>query len=382
MWGLALHHLSEGNFTALQDALGGPEGFDLQIVDWYESGKFADEPEMLAEALSCACMLGRTATAKYLLDKGVDPYAGMKTWLAGPHYAASSGHLETIKMLIEKGVPLEVQNGYGGTVFEQAIWSAVNEYRPSHAAIVEALVEAGAVVDDGYIEWWGEQNVADAETKARIANVLLRHAELHKKIAQAKEEVASVEQSSPSRELADALKALGNLLRRPPFLRTAANEAYSRAAAIYRDIGLPLEEAWVKRHIGINHEYAEQLEDAEAFYDEALSLYREHSTVDDLDYSNTVRYPAVVKNRLGKRSEAVQLWEEAHDRYQNIGPGGLVEGVAESAAWLTIFALEANDRQLANIWFAKASKASAASTDPDTHKFIADVRKRLEENNA
>ena len=130
---------------------------------------------MLAEALSCACMLGLTETARFLLDKGrVDPYAGMKTWLAGPHGAASGGQLETIRILIAKGVPLEVENLYGGTVLGQAIWSAINEHTPDHAAIVEALIEAGAVVEQGYLAWWNEQPVPSPETKRRVAGALRR----------------------------------------------------------------------------------------------------------------------------------------------------------------------------------------------------------------
>jgi len=178
--------------------------------------------------------------------------------------------------------------------------------------------------------------------------------------------------------LADALKELGNILRRPSFTRDAANKAYEQAAALYAELGLPLEEAWVKRHIGINHEYAGRLTEAEKFYDEALDLYRAHS-VDDLAYANAVRYPAVIKNRLGKRDESAILWEEACDRYSKVHPNGIGEGVAEAAAWLTIFAIEKGDLSSAKKWFAKASEASGNSGDPDTHKFIAEVRSRLEE---
>jgi hypothetical protein len=97
-----------------------------------------------------------------------------------------------------------------------------------------------------------------------------------------------------------------------------------------------------------------------------------------LNYANAVRYPAVIKNRLGKREESRELWEEACRRYENIHPNGLGEGVAEAAAWLTIFAIESGDVPLADKWFAKANEASSRSNDPDTHKFIDDVRKRLE----
>ena len=162
-------------------------------------------------------------------------------------------------------------------------------------------------------------------------------------------------------------------------MRDAANEVYQRAANLYKEIGLPLEEAWVKRHIGINHEYAGRLEEAEKYYDEALSLYRRHSNEDDLNYANAVRYPAVIKERLGKKNEAARLWEEACDRYGRIHPDGLGEGVAEAAAWLTILALEREDLDVAGKWFARASEASSRSQDPATHKFVEEVRERLGE---
>src|SRR5688572_20765466 len=108
-WAMAVDALDNGDFSRLEEMLGGPAGFDQQIIEWYEDGEFDDAPETRDEALSCACMLGRTETARYLIEKGVDPYAGMKTWLAGPHYAVSSGHLETVQMLLEEKVPLEIK---------------------------------------------------------------------------------------------------------------------------------------------------------------------------------------------------------------------------------------------------------------------------------
>jgi len=167
-----LHHLNEGNFTALQHMLGGPDGFDRQIIEWHKNGNFSKEPEMLAKALSCACMLGRTETAAYLLDNGVDPYSGMKTWLSGPHYAVSSGHLNTVKILIEKGVPIEVKNLHGGTLLGQALWSIINEYKTAHAEIIELLLNAGSEIEPGTIEWWHEQKLSSETEKQRIASAL------------------------------------------------------------------------------------------------------------------------------------------------------------------------------------------------------------------
>lgn len=373
----AIAAMWRGDFTALEEMLG-PDSFDDTIIDWFEKGYFEDERATLNEIFAAACMLGHPRLAAFLLDRGVDPYAGMRTGLAGFHYAASSGRLDVIKLLIERKVPMEIKNMYGGTVFGQAIWSAINEWTPQHAEIVEELVKAGAVVDDGYREWWDEQDVPDEETKRRVAAVLAQREEFQRRVDAAKQNVAAAEASGSKRMIADSLKELGNLLRRPPFSRGAANKTYERAADLYHELGLSLEEAWVKRHIGINHEYAGRLEDAETYYDAALALYRTHSSEDDLNYANAVRYPAVIKERLGKKDEAAKLWEEAHDRYARVHPDGLGEGVAEAAAWLTILAIEKDELTLAKQWFARASEASSNSSDPDTHKFIADVEKRLE----
>jgi len=165
-------HLEKGNFSALEDLLGGPDGFDRQMVNWLDEGRFSDHPELLAEALSCACMLGRFVTARHLLEAGVEPYAGMKTWLAGPHWAASGGHPEIMRLFIDRGISLEVENMYGGTVLGQALWSAVNEHKRSHAEVIEMLIDAGAIVEHGTLEWWNEQDIPDAETKVRVANAL------------------------------------------------------------------------------------------------------------------------------------------------------------------------------------------------------------------
>jgi hypothetical protein len=178
LWPETLHHLSEGNFTALEHMLGGPVGFDQHMTAWLTAGKFDSEPEMLAEALSCACMLGRTKTAEILLDKGVVPYSGMKTGLAGPHYAVSGGHSKIVRMLIERSINLEVENSYGGTMLGQALWSFINEHKPNHAEIIEMLIAAGAKISPGTIEWWEAQNVPSPEKKRLIGNALKQHENL------------------------------------------------------------------------------------------------------------------------------------------------------------------------------------------------------------
>ncbi|NOT48579.1 MAG: ankyrin repeat domain-containing protein, partial [Acidobacteria bacterium] len=116
--------------------------------------------------------LGRVTTAEYLLDNNVDPLAGTKTGLNGFHYAASSGNLAVIKLLIERGVSMEIENMYGGTVLGQAVWSAVFEQKASHADIISELVAAGAVIEPGTLEWWEQQDVPSKEAKLLIAETL------------------------------------------------------------------------------------------------------------------------------------------------------------------------------------------------------------------
>jgi hypothetical protein len=171
----AIAALWRGDFSSLERAIGGSEAFDAQITNWLEAGYFADEPETMAEAFAAACMLGHDGAAASLLDNGVDPYAGMRTGLAGFHYAASSGRLNVIKLLIERKVPTEIKNTYGGTVLGQALWSAIHEHKRDHAAIIEALIDAGAYVWPGTLEWWSGQNVPSAETKEQVASVLQKN---------------------------------------------------------------------------------------------------------------------------------------------------------------------------------------------------------------
>ncbi|HSB10091.1 MAG TPA: ankyrin repeat domain-containing protein [Blastocatellia bacterium] len=153
-WRDALQGLARGDFSRLEplfDKHSSLHGDKSRIVDWYQRGYFDGEPKALAEALSCACFLGRTSIAEFLLDEGVDPAAGTSTGMSAFHWAANRGNLDIVKMLIERKAPLELRNMYGGTVLGCTVWSAINEPRPNHLAIIEALIDAGANIEEaGY----------------------------------------------------------------------------------------------------------------------------------------------------------------------------------------------------------------------------------------
>ena len=104
LWQQALDALEKGNFTQLGSMLGGPAQFDEQITEWHKKGMLDMEPVALEETFACACFLGRTSLAKYLLDNSVDP-TSVRSGQSGFHYAAMAGHLDTLKLLIERKIP-------------------------------------------------------------------------------------------------------------------------------------------------------------------------------------------------------------------------------------------------------------------------------------
>lgn len=147
----ALQLLSGGSFSrlkALFDSGSDPNGGVSQIHAWFDAGRFRNEPEALAEVLTCACFLGDNFVALYLLTNGVDVPGGAATGLDALHWAANRGHLSTVEMLIFCKAPLEARSMYDGTVLGTAVWSAINEPRRDHLKIIETLLKAGARVDE------------------------------------------------------------------------------------------------------------------------------------------------------------------------------------------------------------------------------------------
>jgi ankyrin repeat protein len=113
---------------------------------------FADgaTPRELERALIMAARYGRDEVVKYLLDKGVDVAAS--DGMTPLHWAAGGGHLEMMKLLIERGAPLEKKNVYGGTVLDSTLWFAHNVSPKEFAAndyppVIDALIAAGARTD-------------------------------------------------------------------------------------------------------------------------------------------------------------------------------------------------------------------------------------------
>jgi len=139
--------IRRGDFTRLANVFQADqsgEGRPPRIIKWCEEGRFESEPQVLAEALTCACFLGETNVAEYLLERGVDSSGGSGTGLNAFHWAVNRGQLEAVRLLLKWKAPLEARSMYGGNVLDTAIWSAINEPRPGQREIVEELLKAGA----------------------------------------------------------------------------------------------------------------------------------------------------------------------------------------------------------------------------------------------
>jgi len=104
--------------------------------------------DQMEEALILACLYGQTSVAEFLLEKGIDPAAGANVGQTALHYAAHGGHLDTVRVLLERKAPLEALNVYGGTVLGQATWSVMNgDTGVDYVPIIEMLLDAGAEVE-------------------------------------------------------------------------------------------------------------------------------------------------------------------------------------------------------------------------------------------
>lgn len=134
----------------------------LDVVETYFDGGgrliAAATRAQLGAALNWACEYGHTAVATYLIDRGADPGEPINGMHA-LHMALLGGHLDTIRLLIERGAPLEAQNMYGGTPLGMSLWAIKHRNRVTtwpqkridNLAVIEALVSGGAQVSQSFL---------------------------------------------------------------------------------------------------------------------------------------------------------------------------------------------------------------------------------------
>jgi hypothetical protein len=97
-----------------------------------------------ADALWEAARKGDASGVKQLLDAGVDVNAKFRYGATALSYACDRGHLEVVRVLLERGADPNVKDTfYGATPLSWAS-SPAQTRKPEHATIVGLLLKAGA----------------------------------------------------------------------------------------------------------------------------------------------------------------------------------------------------------------------------------------------
>lgn len=120
-----------------------------------------DDREMLLEFAE----RGWPDAIRLMLEAGFDKETSREEGTA-LHIAAWFGHLDTVRVLLDAGASVSVHNGYGGTPLDSAIHGSMHcngSHPMRHAAVVEALIQAGAEVP------------AKAEGSREVYELLLMH---------------------------------------------------------------------------------------------------------------------------------------------------------------------------------------------------------------
>jgi tetratricopeptide (TPR) repeat protein len=117
--------------------------------------------------------------------------------------------------------------------------------------------------------------------------------------------------------LARALTALGQI-ERDMTNTQAALQLYQEAVEIYHKQSDMLRLAHTVRHVGDIYREDGQLAPAEPCYEGALRMYRANPDTPPLDLANTLRGFALLKEQLGQKQQARDLWTEARDLYRSV----------------------------------------------------------------
>lgn len=149
-----------------------------------------------------------------------------------------------------------------------------------------------------------------------------RHAEAERVLQRA---IAEAREAGLRADLVHALKALAHVLRDGDRTEQAL-PLYEEAVALCDRADESLLLAHTVRHLGDLHREAGRTADAEHCYHEALSRYRAVADPPPLDFANTLRPIAILKEAEGDVEAAQQLWTEARRLYQL---AGVLEGVEE-----------------------------------------------------
>jgi hypothetical protein len=107
-----------------------------------------DAAGQIEMALVWACRFGRAEVARHLLELDIDPAAADHDGMSALHWAAASGLMEVMDLLVARRAPLEARNVWGGTVLDSTVYFAMRQPVPrvDYPRVIERLLMAGADV--------------------------------------------------------------------------------------------------------------------------------------------------------------------------------------------------------------------------------------------
>lgn len=132
------------------------------------------------DAFTFACEFGRDDIVDFLLDRGMNVDARLKGGATCLHWAAYEGHADTVRLLLERGAPVDaIDETYSGTPLGWALyaWGNVRPGLKQQRAYHETaalLVRAGAKVNPEWFTNDGERERAAAKIRsdARMQAIL------------------------------------------------------------------------------------------------------------------------------------------------------------------------------------------------------------------
>ncbi|EXU98136.1 ankyrin repeat protein, partial [Metarhizium robertsii] len=112
-------------------------------------------------ALQAASFRGHLEIVKLLLDKGADVNAQGGLYGTTLHAASSGGHLEIVQLLLDKGADVNAQGGEYGTALQGAS-------SRGHLEIVQLLQGRGAITSSS--KWSGSRSPMNLTKKLRVVS--------------------------------------------------------------------------------------------------------------------------------------------------------------------------------------------------------------------
>lgn len=138
--------------------------------------KPAATKRQLQKGLLWACMYGRENVAAFLLEHGADLLDRAGSGATALHWAAGGAHVNIVRLLLDRGAPLEEINAWDGTVLEHGGWGFEHGGPGTDfARVFDTLLGAGAKIRGSWLAWIETVKSRSVEEKARVAEIFRLH---------------------------------------------------------------------------------------------------------------------------------------------------------------------------------------------------------------